>query len=94
MNAEQREVLRLIVVDYAPDFRGDDLCKRIERLLAAERESERERCAKIADKTGPDDTTGENVAERIRAAKACGDCPPVGYPTDETRCTPCPRRTK
>lgn len=23
----------------------------------------------------------------------CGDCPPVGYPTDKTRCTPCPRRT-
>ncbi len=21
----------------------------------------------------------------------CGDCPPVGYPTDETRCDPCPR---
>lgn len=23
----------------------------------------------------------------------CSDCPPVGYPTDETRCAPCPRRT-
>lgn len=22
----------------------------------------------------------------------CEDCPPVGYPTDKTRCTPCPRR--
>lgn len=22
----------------------------------------------------------------------CSDCPPVGYPTDKTRCTPCPRR--
>lgn len=22
----------------------------------------------------------------------CSDCPPVNYPTDETRCTPCPRR--
>lgn len=22
----------------------------------------------------------------------CGDCPRIGYPTDETRCTPCPRR--
>lgn len=22
----------------------------------------------------------------------CEDCPPVGYPTDATRCTPCPRR--
>lgn len=23
----------------------------------------------------------------------CEDCPPVGYPTDKTRCTPCPRRS-
>lgn len=22
----------------------------------------------------------------------CEDCPPVGHPTDKTRCTPCPRR--
>lgn len=22
----------------------------------------------------------------------CSDCPPVGYPTDKTRCSPCPRR--
>lgn len=21
----------------------------------------------------------------------CDDCPPIGYPTDETRCTECPR---
>lgn len=25
-------------------------------------------------------------------AALCSDCPPVGYPTDETRCAPCPRR--
>jgi hypothetical protein len=23
----------------------------------------------------------------------CEGCPPVGYPTDKTRCAPCPRRT-
>lgn len=23
---------------------------------------------------------------------SCEDCPPWGYPTDETRCMPCPRR--
>lgn len=23
----------------------------------------------------------------------CSDCPPVGYPTDETRCAPCPRQS-
>lgn len=24
--------------------------------------------------------------------RLCEDCPPVDYPTDETRCAPCPRR--
>lgn len=24
----------------------------------------------------------------------CEDCPPVGYPTDKTRCEPCPRRDR
>lgn len=23
----------------------------------------------------------------------CSDCPPVGYPANETRCTPCPRHS-
>lgn len=23
----------------------------------------------------------------------CEGCPPVGYPTDATRCAPCPRRS-
>ena len=22
----------------------------------------------------------------------CSDCPPIGYPTDNTRCSECPRR--
>lgn len=26
------------------------------------------------------------------APPLCSDCPPVGYPTDRTRCAPCPRR--
>ena len=29
-----------------------------------------------------------------REAQLCSDCPPVGYPTDETRCEPCPRRDR
>ena len=24
----------------------------------------------------------------------CEDCPPVDYPTDKTRCLPCPRRER
>lgn len=27
----------------------------------------------------------------IAEAVECSDCPPVGYPTDKTRCAPCPR---
>lgn len=27
----------------------------------------------------------------LRAAVLCGDCPPVGYSTDATRCRSCPR---
>lgn len=26
------------------------------------------------------------------AAPLCDDCPPADYPTDKTRCLPCPRR--
>lgn len=28
------------------------------------------------------------------SADLCSDCPPVGYPTDTTRCMPCPRRSE
>lgn len=27
-----------------------------------------------------------------KTEELCDDCPPVGYPTDKTRCLPCPRR--
>jgi hypothetical protein len=30
------------------------------------------------------------AAER---GELCSDCPPAGYPTDKTRCAPCPHRT-
>ena len=35
-----------------------------------------------------------NDARKIMAPQYqfCDDCPPVGYPTDKTRCAPCPRR--
>ena len=26
------------------------------------------------------------------SAALCDDCPPLGYPTDKTRCLECPRR--
>lgn len=35
-------------------------------------------------KTAPPQVSGKEL---------CEGCPPAGYPTDDTRCTPCPRRT-
>ncbi len=41
-----------------------------------------------------DRVADERAARELRDPEdVCGDCPPVGYPTDRTRCTPCPRRT-
>jgi hypothetical protein len=37
----------------------------------------------------PDQTSPMTVGPE---AALCSDCPPTGYPTDETRCSPCPRR--
>lgn len=31
-------------------------------------------------------------AMSMTVATLCSDCHPEGYPTDDTRCTPCPRR--
>jgi hypothetical protein len=36
-----------------------------------------------------DETCPVAVVERL----LCSDCPPEGYPTDKTRCAPCPRRS-
>lgn len=33
------------------------------------------------------------VSNVVIPAALCEDCPPVGYPTDKTRCAPCPRRS-
>lgn len=47
----------------------------------------------------PDGETSESVVAKSRqcwaadqAERLCEDCPPVGYPTERTRCAPCPRR--
>jgi hypothetical protein len=75
-----------------------DECSRVAALPDTDRAPEplldeatraaNERCAIAADK-----------AARILAALStqpsptlCEDCPPDGYPTDKTRCDPCPRR--
>lgn len=37
--------------------------------------------------------TQPNREPKSAESALCSDCPPVGYPTDETRCNPCPRRS-
>lgn len=39
----------------------------------------------------PDQTSPMTVGPE---ASLCEDCPPLGYPTDITRCSPCPLRAK
>lgn len=34
----------------------------------------------------------KETTQRNREDKVCSDCPRVGYPTNKTRCLPCPRR--
>lgn len=35
----------------------------------------------------------EEYQKAMQEPQLCEDCPPVGYPTDKTRCLPCPRRS-
>lgn len=42
--------------------------------------------------SAPSDLTTTDIATAFNPIQPCGDCPPVGYPTDNTRCLPCPRR--
>lgn len=48
------------------------------------------------------DAASEAFADRVpwddepdaaSTGELCSDCPPVNYPTDKTRCAPCPRRS-
>ncbi len=52
----------------------------------------------LEDAAAPPPDAGDAPEQELRAHAAlasarCQDCPPVGYPTDETRCTPCDRRS-
>lgn len=35
-----------------------------------------------------------DAGEGREAQRLCSDCPPVDYPTDKTRCEPCPRAAR
>lgn len=38
------------------------------------------------------DRLSEPHAGAVASERLCDDCPEIGYPTDKTRCLPCPRR--
>ena len=48
---------------FVNELRVYDFARAVESAV-------REECAKVCDRTGPDDTTGENCAERIRAGRS------------------------
>jgi hypothetical protein len=54
-----------------------------ERALAAE--------AKLAAPSSPVPDASKAQTDETKAGE-CSDCPPLEYPTDETRCAPCPNR--
>lgn len=39
------------------------------------------------------DIDGGEYKPAAKVEALCSDCPPAGYPTDATRCTPCPRNS-
>ncbi|RUV69677.1 MAG: hypothetical protein EOR26_05235 [Mesorhizobium sp.] len=67
----------------------------IETALAAEKESQ-----PIGPNYWPDELRSAAgrlaalapAAQAVQEAELCSDCPRVEHSTDETRCTPCPRR--
>lgn len=52
-----------------------------------------EGCAEVADMRPTQQVAREDAPSPVAAGdELCEDCPPVDYPTDKTRCDPCPRR--
>jgi hypothetical protein len=55
---------------------------------------EAERAALTEGWVREDHDFAEAVLAKAVALFPCSDCPPAGYPTDKTRCGPCPRRIR
>lgn len=51
-----------------------------------------EQWAKVLDNAPKPNGPLTPIAPAVSRDALCEDCPPVGYPTDKTRCAPCPRR--
>ncbi len=46
----------------------------------------------ITSMTEDEATAADMALAAAREGKLCSDCPPPNWPTDKTRCGPCPRR--
>ena len=72
--------------------------------FAAGAEAMREVAAQVVmdARMGERDSDLRSIIHGIRAlplptmmgGKLCEDCPPIGYPTDKTRCCDCPRKDR
>lgn len=49
-------------------------------------------CVRRHGHKGPHELSPGHYIHTDEDVSLCEDCPPVGYPTDKTRCLPCPRR--
>lgn len=100
MSQRQKELGALLRIFYRTEANTVDYLDArtaIYSHVASMIDAERVDCITIIDELlgGPGDHL-ELYAVRgaIRALSnvVCEDCPPKGYPTDKTRCLPCPRR--
>lgn len=89
--------------DISPDIGGASADKTsgplVLRVVGVSRLEDNERCLLVHFSARPADDDLRDLHEALAAAPSpdkdelCEGCPPVGYPTDKTRCTPCPRRS-
>lgn len=73
------DVVRLVIAARDAAFGDHIQDENVRRELDAASEA-------FASRVPWDDEPAEN------ADGLCSDCPPANYPTDKTRCDPCPRR--
>ena len=83
-----RESYPTLLIDVAISAAGKQAIMSFEELVAGCTTDEREQLAWHLAML-----RARRTFEALRM-RLCDDCPPIAYPTDKTRCTPCPRRVE